>query len=447
MKIVVVGAGEVGTYIAKQFVDEGKDVVIIERNAELARRAAASLDCLVVPGEGTSLDILKKAGVASADVFVAATTSDEVNLISCFIVTSEFDVPVKIARVRNEEYTKSQIFSSDKSGMVYIVNTDEEAALEIVDIVGHGAPGNATIFDNISIQLREQYVDANSLYNGKEVKDLRAELKENFLIAAIVRNSVLTIPDGLFKIQEKDYIYIAADKRTFSRLGNKLGLKVDKLHKIAIVGGTPIGCAVAETLSAKGRSVVLIDKDYEVCKRIADMLPDVMVLNGDISDHEFYKEEKIGALDAIITTTLNEELNILSGLYAKTLGVKRAVAVVEKTSYITLAGSLGIDSIVSPKFCAVNSIVKYIRKGNINSIHSIFEGQAEAVEITVSDNSKFAHTALKDIELPDDCRIVAVTRWFRSYIPDGGFVLKPKDRVVFFVKRASVSALEELIKD
>jgi trk system potassium uptake protein TrkA len=445
MKVVIVGAGEVGVHVAKQLTEEGKDVVLIERDAESAKRASSLLDTLVVVGDATNTATLKEAGTSRADIFVATSTDDEVNLISCFMVNSEFDVPIKIARVRNENYTKSEIFSTGTEDIMYIVNTDEEAAKEIIDMVKQGESASVSAFDNINIQLRDFHVDKESFFLGKSVKDLRLELKEDFIVAGIVRNDEVTIPDGEFIIDEGDDVHIVTNKKIFNRLAPKIGSRTDVLKSIAVVGGTPIGSNVAETLSAMGRKVILIDRDYAQCKTLAEELPQVLVINGDISDQTLYAEENLQDMDAIICTTQNEELNIISGLYAKTIGVKRAIAVVEKTNYLSLANDIGIDSIVSPRFCAVNAIIKFIRKGNVSSIHSIFEGDAEAIEVYMTDKSVFINQPLKDIKLPSDCRVVAVTRGRRNIIPNGNTIIKQKDRVVFFVKRPSIPELEQML--
>ncbi|MDR2884037.1 MAG: Trk system potassium transporter TrkA [Deferribacteraceae bacterium] len=445
MKIVIVGAGEVGTSIARQLIDDGKDVILIERDAESAKRASNSLDCLVVTGEGTHAEVLKEAGTAGADIFIAATTSDEVNIISCMIVAAEFDVPVKVARVHSVEYSKSRAFNSKISGVDYLVNTDREAAWEISQTIEQGADSTITIFKNTDVQMREYYIEQDDFYAGKVLKDLKTDMKEDFIVAGVVRKGQLTIPAGDFVIAEDDTIYIVADRRTFSRMASKSGQKESKLRKIAVVGGTPIGVAVAEYMTFKGRSVTIIDKDYDRCRQLTEEVPDAMIIYGDISDHTIYTESNINSMDAIICTTTNEELNIISGVYAKALGVKRVVAVVEKTSYLTVASSIGIDSTVSPKFCAVNAILKLTRKGNVRSIHSIFEGQAEAIEVTISETLPFVNKPLKEIILPVDCRIVAVNRNRKSIIPDGNFELKVNDQAIIFAKRASIAELEGML--
>jgi trk system potassium uptake protein TrkA len=314
-----------------------------------------------------------------------------------------------------------------------------------LDIVEQGAASSVKIFERVNIQFRDHYVEAKSYFEGKAVKDIRLGLKEEFIIAGVVREGDLSIPDGEFIINEGDVAYIAADKRTFRRLSKVIGYKTDDLQKIAILGGTAIGIDVAEALAAKGRNVMLIDKDYEHCKTLSEHLPEVLVINGEISDGHIAKEENLADFDAIICATKNEELNILSGAYGKSLGIKRAVAVVENTSYMPIAANIGIDSIVNPRFCALNSILKFIRKGSISGVQFIFDGQAEAIEVNVDKNSKLINIELKDLKLPENCRIIAIKRWRKNIIPKGDTIIYPSDLVLFFVKSASVASLEKLI--
>ncbi|MDR2869829.1 MAG: Trk system potassium transporter TrkA, partial [Deferribacteraceae bacterium] len=376
---------------------------------------------------------------------IAATAQDEINLIACFLVAAEYSVPVKIARVRNVQYSESRAFDSRISGVDYLVNPDQEAAIDIVHIVEQGAASTVTIFENTDVQLREFNVDAENYMIGKTVREIRMGLMESFVITGVARKGELHFPKGDFAIEEEDLVYIVAQRKTFYRLSKIFGIQNDKMRKILIIGGTIIGLRVADMLLSRGRSVVILDKDYERCKYIADILPEALVLNGDISDHQLYSDENVQTMDAIVACTGNEELNILSGLYAKSMGIKRAVALVEKTSYITLAASIGINATVSPKFCAINSISKYIRKGNVRSVHSIFDGNAETIEATLTDNSPLVKLAIKDIQLPPNCLIAAVNRRRKSIIPDGNFALQAGDSVIFFISRVNVTSLDALL--
>lgn len=241
-------------------------------------------------------------------------------------------------------------------------------------------------------------------------------------------------------------IYITALGRSFRKIMKTVGEKESKLKKIIIVGGGLIGKHVTGMMIDKGRDVRLIEKDYDRCKEIAALYPDVIVINGDVSDEEIFDQENLSLADAVITTTQNEELNILAGVYAKSRGVRRAVALIDKTNYTYLATSLGIDACISAKTSSSDAILKFIRRGNVKKVYTIFEGQAEAIEFLINYNSFLANKMLKEVKLPLGCLIVAVQRKRKTIIPDGNFKIQVGDSVIVFIINSSISKFEEILE-
>ena len=445
MNIVIVGAGEVGTHIASQLVAEQKDVVIIEKDPECAARASNMLDCLVVTGEGSNVDVLRQAGAENADIFIAATSVDEVNMISCFVAGSAFNTPIKIARVRNVDYMRGGLLKNSSIGIDYLVNPEIEAAFDIVQTVAHGASSGIFAFQGTNAQLRDFLVKDDSIFNGVLVKDIRSIIDQNFIIAGVLRNEMLHIPKGDFQILTGDHIYIVALGKSFNKILTRAGMTVDKLKRIVLVGGGLIGKHIAGMLIEDGKDVRIIEKDYERCKELSALYPEATVINGNISDQDVFEEENIAYTDAIITTTQSEELNILAGVYAKSKGVKRAVALIDKLNYTTLATNLGIDSCISAKLSSVDAILKFIRKGNIKNVYTIFEGQAEAIEFIVGgSNQNIVGKKIMDLKLPAGCLIITVQRHRKTIIPTGSFVIEEGDSLITFVAHDEISKLEEL---
>ena len=445
MKIIIVGAGEVGVHIASQLIEEQKDVVIIERDPEKARKVNDMLDCMVITGEGTNVDCLIEAGIEKCDIFVAATSIDEVNMISCLVAASEFKIPVKIARVRNIEYSKTSIFEKSYIGVDYIVNPEIEAAYDIAQTVEMGASSSVFSFEGTSAQMREFLIEEGSTFADKDIKEIRTSFKEDFIIAGVLRDGDISIPSGDFTVLAGDKVYITALGKSFKKIMSASGKKETKLKRIIIVGGGLIGRHVTSMLSDKGRDVRLVEKDPERCREIAAAYPDVIVINGDVSDEDIFEEENFASADAVITTTQNEELNILAGVYAKSRGVKRAVALIDKTSYSYLASTLGIDSCINPKKSSIDAILKFIRKGNIKNVYTIFEGQAEVIEFTVHHNSVIAGRAVMDLRFPQGCLIVAVQRRRKTIIPYGSLVIEGGDSVIVFVIASAIPKLEDIL--
>lgn len=444
MNIVIVGAGEVGTHIASQLVAEQKDVVIIEKDPECAARASSMLDCLVVTGEGSNVDVLRQAGAENADIFIAATSIDEVNMISCFVAGSAFNTPVKIARVRNVDYMRGGLLKNSSIGIDYLVNPEIEAAFDIVQTVAHGASSGIFAFQGTNAQLRDFLVKDDSIFNGVLVKDIRSLIDQNFIIAGVLRNEMLHIPKGDFQILTGDHIYIVALGKSFNKILTRAGMTVDKLKRIVLVGGGLIGKHIAGMLIEDGKDVRIIEKDYEKCKELSALYPEATVINGNISDQDVFEEENIAYTDAIITTTQSEELNILAGVYAKSKGVKRALALIDKLNYTTLATNLGIDSCISAKLSSVDAILKFIRKGNIKNVYTIFEGQAEAIEFIVGSNQNIVGKKIMELKLPEGCLIITVQRHRKTIIPTGSFVIEEGDSLITFVAHDEISKLEEL---
>lgn len=445
MNIVIVGAGEVGTHIASQLVAEQKDVVIIEKDPESAARASSMLDCLVITGEGSNVDTLEQAGADKADIFIAATSIDEVNMISCFVAGSTFNTPVKIARVRNVDYMRTGLLKNTSIGIDYLVNPEIEAAFDIVQTVLHGATSGIFAFQGTNAQLRDFLVKEESLFNGVLVKDIRSLIDQNFIIAGVLREERLHIPHGDFKIITGDHLYIAALGKSFNKILTRAGMTVDKLKRLVVVGGGLIGKHVAGMLIEDGKDVRIIEKDYERCKELSALYPEATVINGNISDRDVFEEENIAYTDAIITTTQSEELNILAGVYAKSKGVKRAVALIDKLNYSTLATNLGIDSCISAKMSSGDAILKFIRKGNIKNVYTIFEGQAEAIEFMVTHNKDIIGKKVMELKLPEGCLIITVQRHRKTIIPNGSFVIEEGDSIIAFVAHDVISELEALI--
>ncbi|KAA0257990.1 Trk system potassium transporter TrkA [Deferribacter autotrophicus] len=443
--VIIVGAGEVGYNLASHLISEKKNVVLIDKDSEKVKYTSAHLDCIVIKGAGNNIDILEEAGIENCDIFISATDSDEVNLISCFIVANEFNVPLKIARVRNLDYSRKNFFNKSGSGIDFLVNPEIEASKSIVNSIVHGAVSDVFTFEGTSIQLRDVYIDDESDLIGMSLIELRKKYKFNFIVAGILRNEDILIPFGETKIKEGDNLYIVGDDKNLEMLFKKLGIKRKRIKDVVIVGGGRIGELVAKDLLTLGKNIMILEKDYDRCKELSEKYESLLVINADITDKNVYEEENIRNYDLLISATGNEELNILTSIYAKKIGVKRSIAIVNKTNYLSLASGMGIDATVSTKISSVNAILKFIRKGKVKSVYSIFDGKAEAMEITVKENSVLANKVLKDIDLPKGALIVAINRGSDNFIPDGNSKILAGDNIIIFALKNVVDKIEELI--
>lgn len=443
MKVIVVGAGEVGYHLAEELVKENKDVMLIDKNINKIKYAQAHLDCIAIKGDGTDIELMKSLELTPEDVFIAVTDSDEVNLITCFLLSSEFKLRTKIARVRRLDYSRTNLLQNNYVGVDFVVNPELEAAKAIVNTIQQGVTAGTTTFESGNLQLRDLFIHKDSILNGTKVMDIRQRINENYIITGILRNNNIIIPKGNTKVYENDHIFVIGEKVAVNRFLAKSGVIFKKLKDIVIVGGGRIGKFVAEYLYSAGKNVKLIEKNYSKCKEIAETIPGITVINSDISDESIFDEEDLGSYDLMLSVTENEELNIITSIYSKEVGVKKTISLISKTNYLNMAAKLGIDATISPKISSANAIMKYIRKGNIRGVHSLFDGKAEIIEFTISKDSRHSNVAIKDLDLPKHALIVAVTRNNKNIIPDGNFVLMEGDNIILFTKKDSIDKVEE----
>ncbi|MBN1531609.1 MAG: Trk system potassium transporter TrkA [Spirochaetes bacterium] len=424
MHIVIIGAGSIGTHIASQLISENKDVVLIEKNPERVKYVSARLDCMVLNEDGTNIKTLKRAGIDKADFFISVTNSDEVNMISSGVVSSEFNVPYKIARVRSLDYSRSKVLGKSFLGINYIVNPGIETAHDIVETVAYGAISDVFTFEKSGIIMRNLFVDQWSSFKGKNLREIRQTIDEDFLIAAIIRRSTVIIPSGTDEVLENDTIYLASSPQNLERVFAKAGRPTGAIRNAVIVGGGTIGSLVAADLLDRNIRLKIIDNDYERCKLVTGRLSEALVIHSDISDEGIFEEERLYENDLMIAVTGSQEINILSAAYAKSIGVKRTIAIVTKQSYLSISSELGIDSTISPKTSTADAILKFVRGRNIQSVHSIFDGRAEVIEITVGDSSEATGVPLKDLEMPANSLILSVNRDGDDFVPGGDFEIR-----------------------
>ncbi len=463
MNAVILGAGNVGFQLAKQLIEEDKNIALIEKNPETAKQAANLLDCLVLNEEGNNLNTLRKAGTGKADYFIGVTDSDEVNMIACGMVSSEFSVPNKIARIRNIDYSSTDMIQKSFPGIDYFVNPEIEASRAIIRAVEHGAVSDVVFFEKSGLQMRSITVSDNSVFNNTSIEAIKKTIQTNFLVAVILRDGFSIIPRGDSVVRDNDRLYLIATEEGFEKIFFRFGKSSMKPNKIVLIGGSRIGWYVAEhflhpqkkafPIFAKllhrfgrvtKRKINIIDSDYENCQMLADHFPEALVINADISDERFSEEGHLSDADLVIATTDNQELNIINAVYAKTLGAKRSIVLVNKSSYVNIASNLGIDVAISPVDSMVDSILKYIRNSNIRSVHSISGGKVEVTELSVTASNRMVGKKIKEIKLPRDSLILSVSRENADIIPDGDLSLQGGDHLIVITRKESVPKLEQL---
>ncbi len=466
MYIVILGAGRVGYMLAKQLIDEGKDVALIEHNTERAKISTNNLDCLVINASGTNLETLKKSGIQKADAFISVTQSDEINMIACGIVANEFKKPITIARVRNVDYVDTKLLDDSILGIDYIINPDIEASQAILRAVEHGAISDVMQFESSSLEMRDLPLGRDSIFINRPLKVVRKELDIEFLISVIIRENVSIIPNGETILLENDRVYLLSTEDIFEKIYTLEKLGDKDISKILIVGGGDVGMNIIEGILKhevpvpnilgklkhilriqKRKKLHVIDKNYERTKLLAERFPQILVTCQDITEEGVLEDDELIKNDLIISATGNHELNIITGSYAKTLGIKKAISLVTKDSYRNLAHNLNLDVTISRNTTVVSSILKILRKGNIKNVYALSGGRLEVIEFSVSENSGLIGKQLSEIKLPKNTLIILITRGEETIIPYGLLEVEVDDHIAIITERESIKKLEGLLAE
>lgn len=448
MRIIIIGAGEVGYHLAQRLAVEDKEVLVIDKSADALRKLAESSDVQTVQGSGSSPEILEQAGIADADILLAVTDSDEINLICCFFANMLGSKVTKLARIRSSMYTNyKHLLTGGSGGITKIINPDEEVVNSILRLMS--VPGAVEIneFADGKIRLIGINLPDESPVVGIRLMQLREVMGDDLrvVIAALVRGGELIIPRGGDRIKQGDVVYFACDILDQDEVLSRLGVQIDPVRTVMIMGGGNIGYKLAKALDNKFFHTRVLENRQKRCEFLSERLDRPIVLMGDSTDQEILREENIQDMDMVIAVTGDEETNILSCLLAKSLGARRTVTRVNNFGYMPLIEPIGIDYVVCPRLSAINSLLHYIRRGKIISTVSIKGEQAEALEAIALEDSPIVGKAIMDLDLPRGCLVLCFQRKDAVVIPRGDTVIEPQDRLLIISTRANISKVEKAL--
>jgi len=450
MKVIVCGAGQVGTNIARHLATEQNDVTVIDHSPELVRRVTDTLDVQGVTGFASYPDVLERAGATDSDMLIAVANADEVNMVACQVAHSLFNVPIKIARVRAQTYQKpiwADLFSRDHMPIDVIISPEIEVARAINNrLMAPGAvdmiPMAEGLVNVIGVRLEDDCPIVDTPL--RQLTPLFPDL--HLIVITIIRDSKVIVPDPDDQLLVGDEVYFVAESAHVARSLAAFGHEEPEAHRIVVVGGGNIGLFLAQEFEQTRQdiSTKLIEFDKTRATHIAQQLKETTVVNGDALDMEILEEVNIGQTDTIVTVTNDDEVNILSSLLAKRNGAKRAVTLVNKLSYEPLIASLGVDVVVNPRAITVSTILQHIRRGRIIAVHAIREGAGEVIEAEALDTSVAVGKPLREIRMDKGIIIGAVVRGEEVLLPRGDLEIKSKDRVVLFAAAQAVKKVEQL---
>ena len=445
MKIIIVGAGEVGFHIAQKLSEENQDVFLIDKDPAQIKRVTENLDVQAMLGSGTSPNMLRAAGIMDADLMVAATDSDEVNLIACLLARHMNRYVLKVARLRNPEYLEEkELFSEGLLSVDQIINPESVMVETIRNLMLVPEASDVIDFVDGQIKLIGITIKKDSPFANRKLLSFK-EMEGNVLVGAIVRGEQVFIPHGEDEILPDDLVYMVVRANEFSQILQLLDIKNEILRRVIIVGAGETGMALASVLDHTNISVKIIDKDSEKCTSLAEKLEKVIVICGDGTDRDLLQEENIGDVDFMVAITGDEESNVLISLQAKGLGAKKTITRINKLSYIPIVSAIGIDTVVSARLSAIRAILQYIRKGKIISVAPLKGEHAEAIEAEALETSDIVNIPLSKVKFPKGAIVGAVVRGDEIIVPVGDTIIKPKDRLIIFALQKEVPKLEKLL--
>jgi trk system potassium uptake protein TrkA len=450
LKIVILGAGQVGRTAAFHLSrEEANEVTVVDTDEDILRDLQDRLDIRTVAGSGSYPSVLEAAGAAEADVLIALTNSDEVNMIACEVAFTLYRTPTKIARIRAAEYTSRPELFADEALSVDVFISPEQLVTEHVERLIH-YPGALQVLDFADGKVRLVAVRAHEggLLVGKQLRALREHVRDiEARIVAIYRAGRSITPGGDTIVEAGDEVFFLAARDDIRRVMNEMRKEENPLRRLVIAGGGNIGFRLAKTLE-KQNQVKLIERDPKRARRISELLENTIVLNGDAADEELLIEENIDGSDVFAALTNSEEANILSAMLAKRLGARKVMALINKPSYAELIESGSIDIAISPQTITIGSLLAHVRRGDVVRVHSLRRGAAEALEAIVHGDDRSSRVVgkrVEEIKLPDGATIGAIVRGEKVIMAHHDTVVQCDDHVILFLSdRRHVEAVERL---
>ncbi|SFR42850.1 trk system potassium uptake protein TrkA [Halogeometricum rufum] len=445
MRVVIVGAGQVGSSIAADLGDV-HEVVVVDRDAERVEEMNYSLDVLGITGDGTALSTLEQAGIEDADMVIASTDNDETNIVVCSTAKAISDA-FTIARVKNTEYLRTWQRSKKAFGIDFMVCTNLLAAESIVRIIGLPAARDVDPFAGGQVQMAEFEVDDDSPISNVTVRE--ADRFEALTFAAILRNGSIELPRGETVIQPGDRVVVIGTPRSVQDFARSVAPDESPgaAEEVVVVGGSEVGYHVARLLEERGFRPRLVERDPDRARTLAEALPDTVVMESDATDMEFLEREHVGEADLVVAALESDEKNLLVSLLAARLGVERTVAVIDTTEYVDLFEAVGVDVGVSPREVVAEEITRFTREGGAENVALIESDKAEVLEIEVDDASVLAGREIRESvsELPDGVVVGAITRNREFITPRGDTVVEAGDHVVLFVDASVVGDVTAML--
>lgn len=441
MRIVIAGAGGIGFHLAKLLSSAEHDIIIIDSNRDVLEYVQSHLDVQPEYGDASSIDLLEDLNMEKTDLFLAVTTLENDNIVSC-ILAKKLGAKQTIARVNNIQNLKPEFKDTfSQLGVDKIISPTYLAAQEIIRLLEVSQLTDSFEFEEGKVTLLGITIDEPSFYIGKTIEEILIQKGTNHIPVAILRGSKTILPRRGTQLRRGDHVYFITKRSDIEGLLNVVGKKKKTIKKVLFIGGNNISLTVAKSLENK-LSITIIESDEKKCKQLIDQLNNTLVIKGDISNFELLKEEGLENMDAFVAVTANSETNILTSLMAENIGVHKTIALVENLDYTHISQDIGVDTIINKKLIAANNIFRYVRKGQVKAIASLHGVDAEVIEYVIHKESKITRFPIKDLKLPTNAIIGAVIRNDDVIIPTGEFIMKMDDKVIVLATPSEIRKIE-----
>ncbi len=435
MKIIVIGCGTIGKTVIGHISKERHNTIIIDNDKDVVEKLIEKYDVMGVVGNGASLEIQEEANVKNADLVIAVSSDDEINILAC-LVAKKLGAKSTIARVRNPEYRRQSVLMKDELGLSMIVNPEEETANEITNMINLPTISRIEHFAKGLVNLVEIVIEKDNPLINETLISMNKKLNTKVLICAVERKNEVIIPSGNFKLQEGDRINFTAESSSLRSFLRELNLIKSPLKKVMIIGGGKTGYYLANNLSKSRYKVRLIEVNKDKANDLAEKLPNVSVIYADGTKHGILLEEGIETTDAFVALTNVDEENIIVSLFANKLNVRKVITKIKRDTLLGMTDDLGIENIVMPKEVVANKIVSYVRAiankrgSNVMTLYRLVDNQVEALEFLAKKREKFYNKPLKDLRVKENCLIACIIREGVVIIPNGNDYIQLNDSVI-----------------
>ena len=451
MNIIVVGGGKIGHTILANLVAEGHDVLLIDNNPDIINEITNVYDVIGLCGNGADSEVLAEAGADKAELLIATTDSDELNMLSCFLA-KRMGAQYTVCRIRNPEYNDNSLsFMRKELDISMAINPELMAARELFNILKLPSAAKIETFSIRNFELIELKLKPDTALDGMKLMDLRSKFKAKFLICAVQRGEEAYIPDGNFVLRSGDKIGLTAAPTEIAKLLKEMGMLQKQAKNVMILGGSRTAYYLARMLTVAGNSVTIIERDKKLCEELCEAIPKAVVINGDGAKQELLLEEGLHSVDAFVSLTGMDEENLLLASFAQSQNVPKVIAKVNREELIPLAEHWGLECIVSPKELIADKLVQYARAlensvgSSVETLYKLMDGKVEALEFKVKSDFPKLKIAFKDLKTKPNTLIAGIARDRKVIIPSGEDMLLADDKVVVLAANQRINKLSDIL--